>query len=139
MMQINDFFVPVIHTFEFIDTEHEARNGVKAVLGTVASSLTDETARDFAAQLPDWLDYETLRGEHQEQSALTPDQCREQLKESMNLDDNQADALMRKVIALTVQESPGDLTKILAELPGDWEEIFNQSPKQEHTPDDTTM
>ena len=138
-MQINDYFVPVIHTFEFIDTEEEARSGVKTVLGTISASLTDDSAYDFAAQLPDWLDYNTLRGEHQTQSSLTPERCVEQLKSSLDLDDNQADALMRKVIALTVQESPGDLTRILAELPDEWEEIFNQSPKQEHMSDNTTM
>jgi uncharacterized protein (DUF2267 family) len=138
-MQINDYFVPVIHTFEFIDTEEEARKGVKATLGTITSSLSDELARDFAAQLPDWLDFETLRGEHQNRSSLTPDECREQLMGSLNLDENQADALMRKVIALTVQESPGDLSKLISELPDDWEEIFNQSPKQEMTSDETTL
>lgn len=138
-MQINDYFVPVIHTFEFIDTEEEAKSGVKTVLGTIISSLTDDTAYDFAAQLPDWLDYNTLRGEHQNQSKHTPEKCIEQLKSSLDLDDNQADALMRKVVALTVQESPGDLTRILAELPDEWEEIFNQSPKQQFTPDETTL
>lgn len=138
-MQINDYFVPVIHTFEFIDTEEEAKSGVKTVLGTITSSLTDDTAYDFAAQLPDWLDYNTLRGKHQNQSSLTPEKCVEQLKSSLDLDDNQADVLMRKVVALTVQESPGDLTRILAELPDEWEEIFNQSPKQEYTSDETTL
>lgn len=138
-MQINDYFVPVIHTFEFIDTEEDARSGVKTVLGTITASLTDDSAYDFAAQLPDWLDYNTLRGEHQTQSLLTPERCIEQLKNSLDLDDNQADALMRKVVALTVQESPGDLTRILAELPDEWEEIFNQTPKQEYTSDETTL
>ncbi|GEM_PF-967782 len=138
-MQINDYFVPVIHTFEFIDTEEEARKGIKTVLGTITTSLTDDAAYDFAAQLPDWLDYNTLRGKHQSRSALMPERCIEQLKSSLDLDTNQADALMRKVVALTVQESPGDLTRILADLPDEWEEIFNQSPKQEHTPDETTL
>jgi len=138
-MQINDYFLPVIHTFEFIDTEEDARRGIKTVLGTITSSLSDDMARDFAAQLPDWLDYNTLRGEHQNQSSLTPDECIEQLKGSMDLDQNQADALLRKVVALTVQESPGDLGTLISELPDDWETIFNQSPKQEHVSDETTM
>lgn len=138
-MQINDYFVPVIHTFEFIDTEEQARNSVKAVLGTIVSSLSDDVARDLTAQLPGWLDYETLRGEHQNRSSLTPAECIEQLKNSLNLDHNQADALMRKVVALTVQEGPGDLTEIIAEMPDEWEEIFNQTPKQKHESDETTM
>src|SRR6056297_2281931 len=118
-MQINDYFLPVIHTFEFIDTEEDARRGIKTVLGTITSSLSDDMARDFAAQLPDWLDYNMLRGEHQNQSSLTPDECIEQLKGSMDLDQNQADALLRRVVALTVQESPGDLGTLIAELPDD--------------------
>ena len=138
-MQIQDYYVPVIHTFEFIDSEQEVKNGVKTVLGTIVSSLTDETAREFTAQLPDWLDFETLRGEHQDRANQTPDDCRYLLNENHGLDEHQADALMRKVVALTVQESPGDMSKVITELHNDWEDIFNQHPKQEMVSDDTTM
>jgi len=138
-MQINDYFVPKIQRLEFIDTKEEARSGVKTVLGTITTALTDDAAYDFTAQLPDWLDYNTLREKHQSQSSFTPKRCIKQLKSSLNLDDNQADTLMRKVVALTAQESPGDLTKILAELPEEWEEIFYQSSKQEYTSDETTL
>lgn len=138
-MQINDYYIPVIHTFDFINTEDEARNGIKTVLGVIVSSLSDETARDFTAQLPDWLDYETLRGAHQVPEANTPSECVDLLKEAQDLDDNQAEALMRKVVALTVQESPGDLGALIVELPDEWEEIFNQSPKKEPSADETTL
>ena len=50
-MQINEYFVPVIHTFKFLDTENEAKTGTKAVLGTIISSLSDELAQDFAASI----------------------------------------------------------------------------------------
>lgn len=138
-MQLNDYYVPVIHTFEFIDTEEEAQNSIKTVLGAIVSSLSEETARNFTAQLPEWLDYETLRGEHQEASSITPKYCMGLLIDSLDLEENQADALTRKVVALTVQESPGDLGKLITELPDEWEEIFNQSPEKDLSADETTL
>lgn len=116
-MQIIDYFVPAVHTFDFLNTEEAARSGVKTVLDAVISSLSDNTAREFTAQLHDWLDYETLRGEHHERDSITPAVCVDLSKESHNLDGNQADTLMRKVVALTAQESPGDLGKLIVELP----------------------
>lgn len=138
-MQIKDYYIPVIHTFEFIDTEEQAQNSIKTVLGAIVSSLSDDTAREFTAQLPDWLDYETLRGAHQVPGSNTPANCVDILKESHGLDENQAQALMRKVVALTVQESPGNLGQLIVELPDEWEEIFNQSPEKKASADETTL
>ena len=70
---------------------------------------------------------------------ITPAICVDHLKQSHNLDGNQADALMRKVVALTAQQSPGDSEKLIVDLPDEWENIFNQSPKQEHTTGDRTL
>jgi uncharacterized protein (DUF2267 family) len=138
-MQIKDYYIPAIHTFDFIDTEEEARNPVKTVLGMLASSVSDETAQDFAAQLPDWLDYETLRGDQQNPIVNTPEDCIRALKNSYGFDENQATVLVHKIVALTVQEGTGDLRKLILELPDEWEEIFNQSPKQQNIKDETVQ
>jgi len=138
-MQIKDYYVPVIHTFDFIDTEEEARDTVKTVLGVLASSVSEETARDFAAQLPDWLDYKSLRGNQVYETSRRPEDCIEVLKELHALDDKQADALMQKVVAITVQNSTGNLGELIVELPDEWEEIFNQSPKQQNIKDETVL
>lgn len=138
-MQIKDYYVPVIHTFDFIDTEEEARNTVKTVLGLLASSVSEETARDFAAQLPDWLDYESLRGNQANEISRKPTDCKEVLKEVHGLDEKQADALMQKVVAITVQNNTGNLSELILELPDEWEEIFNQSPKQPNMKDETIL
>lgn len=138
-MQIKDYFVPVIHTFDFIDSEEEAENSAKTVLGMLASSVSGETAEDFAAQLPDWLDFETLRGEQENPIPQKPEDCIRALKNSYGLKEKQAIALMYKIVALTVQEGAGDLRKLITELPDEWEEIFNQSPKQENLKDETVL
>ena len=139
MMQIKDYYVPVIHEFEFIDTEEEAKRTIKTVLGILASSVSDETAQDFAAQLPDWLEYGSLRGGDEDWADRKPEDCIEVLKDAYSLEENQASALMRKVIAITVQNSTGDLSKLIQELPDEWEEIFNQSPKQENIRDESVL
>ena len=138
-MQIKDYYVPVIHEFEFIDSEEEARKAVKTVLGLLASSVTEQTAEDFAAQLPDWLEYGSLRGEERSNTSRTPSDCIAILKDSYGLDDRQADALMQKVVAITAQNSTGNLGNLILELPDEWEEIFNQSPKQENIRDESVL
>ncbi len=136
-MQINDSFIPVIHTFDFIDSEEMSQASIKAVLGVVVSSLSEETARDFTAHLPDWLDFETLWGNQEDRTASTPEDCKEMLKNTFNFDDNQAEALMYKVISIAVQEEKGSFKNLMYELPDEWEEVFDQSPKQENIKDDT--
>lgn len=138
-MQIKDYYVPVIHSFEFIDTEEEARKTVKTVLGLVASSVSEQTARDFTAQLPDWLDYESLRGEEENTIPRKPADCIGVLKEAYGLDDTQANALMQKVIAITVQNRTGNIGNLILELPDEWEEIFNQTPRQESITNESVL
>lgn len=136
-MQINDSFIPIIHTFDFIDSEEMSKASVKAVLGVVVSSLSEETAKDFTAQLPDWLDFETLWGNQEDRTVNTPEDCKEMLKNTFNFDDNQAEALMYKVISIVVQEEKGAFKNLNYELPDEWDEIFDQSPKQKNIKDDT--
>jgi len=138
-MQIKDYYIPIIHTFEFIDTEEEAENSVKTVLGMLVSSVSEDTAQEFAAQLPDWLDYETLRGDQQNPIPKKPEDCIQALENSNGFNEKQATALMHKTVALTVQEGTGDLRKIILELPDEWEDIFNQSPKQQNIKDETVL
>ncbi|HMB98374.1 MAG TPA: DUF2267 domain-containing protein [Balneolaceae bacterium] len=138
-MQIKDYYIPIIHTFEFIDTEEEAENSVKTVLGMLVSSVSEDTAQEFAAQLPDWLDYETLRGDQQNPIPKKPEDCIQALENSNGFNEKQATALMHKTVALTVQEGTGDLRKMILELPDEWEEIFNQSPKQQNIKDETVL
>lgn len=138
-MQIKDYYIPIIHTFEFIDTEEEAENSVKTVLGMLVSSVSEDTAQEFAAQLPDWLDYETLRGDQQNPIPKKPEDCIQALENSYGFNEKQATALMHKTVALTVQEGTGDLRKMILELPDEWEEIFNQSPKQQNIKDETVL
>jgi len=138
-MQIKDYYIPIIHTFEFIDTEEDAENSVKTVLGMLVSSVSEDTAQEFAAQLPDWLDYETLRGDQQNPIPKKPEDCIQALENSNGFNEKQATALMHKTVALTVQEGTGDLRKMILELPDEWEEIFNQSPKQQNIKDETVL
>ncbi|WP_146198549.1 DUF2267 domain-containing protein [Rhodohalobacter mucosus] len=138
-MQIKDYYVPVIHSFDFIDSEEETRESIKTVLGVLATSVSEEMVRDFSAQLPDWLDYDALRGENRNTISRIPADCKEVLKEEYGFDDTDAEALMYKVVAITVQNSTGNLGDLILELPDEWEEVFNQSPKRENVEDEPVI
>lgn len=138
-MQIKDYYIPIIHSFEFIDTEEQAENSVKTILGLLVSSVSEDTAKEFVAQLPDWLDYETLRGDQVNPIPQKPEDCIQALKNTYGLNEEQATALMYKTVALTVQKGTGDIRKMILELPDEWEEIFNQSPKQQNIKDETVL
>lgn len=73
IMQITDSYQEIIETLDFIDSQEEAREATKTTLGLITSSLSDQEAREFTAQLPDYLDYETLRGSPQERDRTLPD------------------------------------------------------------------
>lgn len=127
-MQITDSYQEIIETLDFINSEEEARRETKAVLGIIASSLSDQEAREFAAQLPDYLDYETLRGTPQERDNILPNQCIEILQDEFNLDVDNARALLNQVVEITIREVKGEVSDVIKDLDDEWKEVFDESP-----------
>lgn len=106
----------------------EAREATKATLGMIASSLSEQEAREFTAQLPDYLDYETLRGTPQERDRILPGECIQILQEKFDLEEDEARALLNQIAAITVREAKGEVSDIIKDLDDEWKEVFDQSP-----------
>ncbi|MEX0720497.1 MAG: DUF2267 domain-containing protein [Balneolaceae bacterium] len=128
-MQVQDSYTQLVETMAFINDEETAEEAVKAVLGMIASSLSDQEAREFTAHLPDWLDYDTLRGHQENTRTTSADESIQILKNKFNLDDKKARALRDEVIAITANESSGAVSQMINILSDDWKEVFDQAPK----------
>lgn len=109
MMQITDSYQEIIETLDFVYTQ-------------------DQEARELAAQLPDYLDYETLRGDPQEKDNILPEECIENLRDKFSFDENQARAVLNQVIGITVREAKGEVSDIIKDLDNEWKEYFDQTP-----------
>lgn len=128
-MQIQDYYKDIVQSLDYINDDKTADETVKAVTGIIASSVDEQTARDFAAVLPKELDYETLRGHQEYQNMDTPDDCISVLKEKFGWHDEQALTATWKVTNIIAQSAPGEVSELLARLPSEWQAIFDQAPE----------
>jgi len=128
-MQIQDYYTDIIQSLDYINDDKTAKETVKAVTGIIASSVDEQTARDFAAALPKDLDYETLRGHQDYRNMDTPEDCIGVLKNQFGWHDEQALTAMWKVTNIIAQNAPGEVSKLLTRLPGEWQAIFDQAPE----------
>ena len=119
-MQITDSYQEILETLDFVDSQEEAKEITKTVLGMIATSLSE--------QLPDYLDYETLRGTPQETDNIFPAQCIDILQDEFNLDENNARALLNQVVEITIREAKGEVSDIIKDLDDEWKEVFDESP-----------
>lgn len=128
-MQIQEYYTDIIQSLDYINDDKTAEETVKAVTGIIASSVDEQTARDFAASLPKELDYETLRGNQEYRNMDTPDDCMNVLKEQFDWHDEQALTAMWKVTNIIAQNAPGEISELLVRLPSEWQAIFDQAPE----------
>lgn len=128
-MQIIDSYQEVLETLDFIDSQEEAREVAKTVLGLITSSLSDQEAREFTTQLPDYLDYKTLRGSPQERDRILPDECLEILGNKFDLEEDQSRALLNQVVGITLREAKGEVSDVVKDLDDEWKEYFDQTAK----------
>lgn len=128
-MQIQEYYTDMIQSLDYINDDQTAKETVKAVTGIIASSVDEQTARDFTAALPKELDYDTLRG-HQEYTNMdTPEDCIGVLKDQFGWHDEQALTAMWKVTNIIAQNAPGEISELLMRLPSEWQAIFDQAPE----------
>lgn len=129
-MQITDSYQEILETLDFIDSQDEAEEVTKAILGMIASSLSEQEAKEFTAQLPDYLDYETLRGDPQRRERLLPEKAIQVLQQKFNLEEDDARAALNQVTAITAREAKGEVSDIVKDLENEWQEYFDQTPRQ---------
>lgn len=116
-----------VQALDFIHDDETAEKGIKAVLGILASKLDEQEAREFTAELPDYLDYETLRGHQEKPTPTSPYDTVEIIGNELNLEPGQANELMNEVISVTKQQAKGEVSDIAAQLSEDWREALDQA------------
>lgn len=125
--QIQDYYKETVQALDFIPDEETADKGIKAVLGILASKLDEQEAREFTAELPDYLDYETLRGHQKKPTPVSPYEAVEGIANELNLELGQANELMNKVISVAKEQAKGEVSDIAAQLSEDWRKALDEA------------
>jgi uncharacterized protein (DUF2267 family) len=121
-------FVEQIQNFDFIPDEHTADSALKAALGIIMSVMDDAHAMRLAQELPDPLDYETLRGNQVGPIELSFDEAVTSLAVQLDLSAGQAWELMKRAIHCI--KTSVDLDLVIAafsSLPQDWKEMMTDA------------
>lgn len=125
--QIQDYYMEAVQALDFIQDDKTAEKGIKAVLGILTSKLDEQEAREFTAELPDYLDYETLRGHQAKPTPTSPYDAVEIVANELNLELGQANELMNEVISVVKEQAKGEVSDIAAQLSDDWREALDQA------------
>lgn len=128
-MQIKDYHNELLQTLDFINDEDTAMETLQIVLGVITNSLDEQEARDFAAALPKELDYEKLRLDQPKVLRHKPADCVQALIDIFDWNERDAEAAMRQVVSLASQSTKGEVSKILKQLPEEWQDVFDQTPR----------
>ena len=124
MEKTRDLYTEAAHLPDYVESENSAKEAVKTVLGIIASKMSEEDARTFVKDLPEYLNYKNLRGHQEKLTATTPDDCISILQDKLKISEEQAEELMLKIISVVATENkdkPGDITK---RLTPEWRNIF---------------
>lgn len=112
---------------DYILNEFMAEKAVKTVLGIFTSKLSDEQARRFTSELPDYLDYDVLRGHQENPTPASLSDCIEILREELEVEEEQAYELMMKIISVAKQQTSGEINEVATELSEDWQEAVHRA------------
>lgn len=104
-----------------------AEEAVKAVLGILSSKLSEQEAREFTADLPDYLSYEILRRHQMNPTPATPNDTIRIVADKFDLETEQAQDLMLEIIGVAKQQASGEISDIAAELSDDWREAIDEA------------
>lgn len=124
MNKTRDLYFEAAQLPDYVETENMAKEAVKTVLGIIASKMSDEDARAFVKDLPEYLNYKNLRGHQEKLTAATPEDCISILQDKLKITEEQAEELMLKIISVVETENkdkPGDITK---RLTAEWRNMF---------------
>lgn len=111
---------------DYILNEFMAEKAVKTVLGIFTSKLSEDQARKFTSELPEYLTYENLRGHQENPTPATPSDCINIVAENLDLEKEQAHELMMKIMSVAKSETKGEINKIASELSSDWRDALEK-------------
>lgn len=111
----------------FADQER-ADAAVKAVIGILASRMSEHDARELSSRLPEPLTYDKIRHRQGWQLGISFDQYRYEIAGQFHINTDQAQRVIGSVFHLLKEEIPGDtLHKWEQHLPVDWAEQMEQA------------
>lgn len=118
-------FLETVQQLDFIENEQTADAAIKAVLGILASRMSEVQAQEFLDELPEPLTLEHLRGRQQPaQSSIPADEYFQEIQEQFKLDEQQATTLVGEVLRVAKQAIPeGKQYQVIKALPSEWEAV----------------
>ena len=93
-------FIEEVKGLDFIKDDATADAAIKAILGTLASSMDEASARQMTENLPEPLTYEKLRSHQAHINVFTSGNFLKQIADQFNLNMDQVDRLIHTVINL---------------------------------------
>ena len=125
-MDYDRFIQDVLNTGIVRDRE-TADAVIKAVLGILASRMTEDQARHLTENLPEPLTLEELRSHQKYVLNISPEEYTGTIMTQFNLDEEQARALIDTVLLTTKDTAGQDVYNELKEhLPSDWAKVFEE-------------
>lgn len=114
-----------IRDLEFIQNDENAESALKAGLGILISVMDDDRAKRLTRELPDSLDYTTLKGNQIGPVPLSFDEAVTSLANQRNMDAHEARVLLiRSIHAVKSGIDSGLLAELFSELPEDWRAVI---------------
>lgn len=117
----------VIEPLDYVEDEKMAEEAIKAVLGILASRISEQEAKEFTAELPDYLSYETLRGHQLSPTPTSPSDTIEIVADKFNITEDKAHELMQHIIGVAKEQAAGEISDIAAEISDEWREAIDEA------------
>lgn len=117
-----------VAALNFVSDETRADAMIKSVLGQYSSRMTDEHARTFAADLPEPLDFEKLRGHREFVSSLSLDQFITNVSEQFDIRKEQVQTLASTIFRTIKMDILKEKSYFWQQwLPPDWAVIIKDA------------
>ncbi len=110
------------------EDQNTADSAVKAILGILASRMSEEDAREMSSRLPSPLSLDKLRHRQGWPLGISFNQYRYEIADQFHVSQDQAEAVICSVLH-EIKEgfSPDTLHKWEQHLPGDWAEEIERA------------
>jgi len=117
-----------VAALDFVPDEKRADAMIKSVLGHFAGRMSEDHARNFTSDLPDPLNYETLRGHQINVTSILPDQYIVDLSKQFDIRYDQADTLTRTIFHTLKKDILKEKSSFWQEyLPEEWAELIKEA------------
>jgi uncharacterized protein (DUF2267 family) len=123
-----DEIIRRVRRLDFIRNDQRANAAVKAVLGILAGSLSDEQARKLAEKFPEHLGLNSFGSDGGRMQAISVAEYTANICAQFKISVHQARMLVRNVLYFTKEASGADdFPDIKKNLPNDWAEAIQNA------------